>query len=292
MSRYILGTCFVLVLSLCRPSAIMAADGEPDLATQSVAIFAAKCAGCHGPNLAKPRGRFGYVLDLARVAGNREMIVPGSPDESELWDLVHRGEMPPADSPTGSLSPQQKAVIHDWIAAGARPATTAETQSLSALEPEQNHSPEASTPTLFARTLGRLGALHLLIIHFPIALLVAAVVRELWGAWQGELRPSPTVRFCVILGAVSAVTAAVLGWLHAGNGFGAAMPQFLLLHRWLGTAAALWAAGTAVYSECESRREVRTIWFRCWLLIGAALVGVTAHLGGILVHGEDFLTSG
>src|SRR5262245_43076916 len=79
-----------------------------DTAAEVRAVFSAKCTACHGPALAKPKGRFGYVLDLARVAGNREMVVPGAPDESELWGLVRRGEMPPDDSPAGPLSPDQK----------------------------------------------------------------------------------------------------------------------------------------------------------------------------------------
>jgi mono/diheme cytochrome c family protein len=291
MNRCLLGGCFAFVAGFVLSSSASAND-ELDLATQTQTIFAAKCVNCHGPNLAKPKGRFGYVLDLARVAANREMIVPGSPDESELWELVNRGDMPPADSPTGSLSQEQKAVIHNWISAGAPPATAAETKSLPALEQEPKGSPETPEPSFLKRTLGRLGAFHLLAIHFPIALLIAAAARELWGAWHGERRPSPTVRFCVILGAISAVVAAVLGWLHAWNGFGSAMPHSLLLHRWLGTAAALWGIGTAVFSESESRREARSNWFRAWLLFGCVLVAVAAHLGGTLVHGEDFLGIG
>src|SRR5690242_13521214 len=38
-----------------------------DLGGDVLRVFAAKCAGCHGPNLPKPKGRFGYVLDLRRV---------------------------------------------------------------------------------------------------------------------------------------------------------------------------------------------------------------------------------
>src|SRR5882672_5752535 len=82
--------------------------GQRDLATEVRAVFAAKCAGCHGPNLAKPKGRFGYILDLKRVAGNREMVVPSFPEESELWELVRHGEMPPEESPTGPLSNVEK----------------------------------------------------------------------------------------------------------------------------------------------------------------------------------------
>ena len=110
------------------PAAASASAGQRDLASETLAIFSAKCAGCHGPNLAKPKGRFGYVLDLARVAANREMVVPSFPDESELWELVNHGEMPPEDSPTGPLSQEEKDVIRAWIAAGA-PANSKETIS-------------------------------------------------------------------------------------------------------------------------------------------------------------------
>src|SRR5205809_76697 len=109
-----------LAASLSRPGAAPARD----LAAEVRSVFAAKCVGCHGPDLAKPKGRFGYVLDLARVAGNREMVVPSAPDESELWVLVRRGEMPPDDSPAGPLTKEQQEVIRVWIAAGAPAAAS------------------------------------------------------------------------------------------------------------------------------------------------------------------------
>src|SRR5947209_3599788 len=111
MSRTKLTVFWVLVASGAAPAGDPAADVR--------AVFSAKCAGCHGPTLAKPKGRFGYVLDLARVAGNPEIVVPGAPGESELWELVRRGEMPPDDSPTGPLTADQKDTIRAWIAAGA-----------------------------------------------------------------------------------------------------------------------------------------------------------------------------
>ncbi len=79
----------------------------------------AKCAACHGPDLAKPEGRFGYVLDLRRIAANPEMVIPGSPDESELWVLVKKGEMPPPDSADVPLTEIQKEIIRTWIESGA-----------------------------------------------------------------------------------------------------------------------------------------------------------------------------
>jgi mono/diheme cytochrome c family protein len=119
MTRANIGICSAVVAILGWPPATWGDNGLPDLASKTRAIFATKCAVCHGPDLAKPKGRFGYVTDLRRVASNREMVVPSSPDESELWELVRRDEMPPADSPAGPLSPEQKQAIRAWIEAGA-----------------------------------------------------------------------------------------------------------------------------------------------------------------------------
>jgi mono/diheme cytochrome c family protein len=109
----------ISVTTLIGPSAVLADDGARKLAEDALSVFEVKCVACHGPKVAKPRGRFGYVTDLARVAANREMIVPGAPDESELWHVIKHNEMPPADSPTGVLSPEQKEAIRSWIAGGA-----------------------------------------------------------------------------------------------------------------------------------------------------------------------------
>src|SRR5207244_3817361 len=106
-------------------------------------------------------------------------------------------------------------------------------------------------------------------VHFPIALLIAAAVGELWSAWRGSRAPTQPVRFCVLLGTAGALAAAVLGWLHSWHGYGAGMPRTLDLHRWTGTAAALWAVGTLLSSEWDERRGVRSQWFRAWLFIGA-----------------------
>jgi hypothetical protein len=135
-----------------------------------------------------------------------------------------------------------------------------------------------------------LGKFHILVIHFPIALLTASALGELWYAWRGVRVPMPAVRFCVALGAASAVAAALLGWLHADfGGFGADDPDALGLHRWVGTVAALWAVPIVLLSERDAHRCWRSNSFRVALWLGALLIGVAGHLGGILVHGNTFL---
>ncbi len=207
-------------------------------------VFATKCAGCHGPDLQKPQGRFGYVLDLPRVAGNPEMVIPLRPSESELWALVREDEMPPADSPHGVLSAEQKEIIRAWIAAGAPDASAG--------------APDASPRASADRMLRWLGKFHLLLLHFPIALVLAAGLGEVWSVWQRNPLPSESVRFCSWLGALTAIPTAGLGWLLASDVNGLSSSQLLTAHRWLGTTAAVWLVITAVCVERDDRSGVRS----------------------------------
>jgi uncharacterized membrane protein len=130
--------------------------------------------------------------------------------------------------------------------------------------------------------------LHILVIHFPIALLFAAALGEFWGMWRKKDHLDSTVRYCVQLSAGGAVLAVALGWLHAGiGGFGTSSPSTLDLHKWLGTAAGTWALAVAGLSAWDAGR--RRWLFRVALWSGAVLVAAAAHFGGILVHGEHFL---
>jgi hypothetical protein len=90
------------------------------------------------------------------------------------------------------------------------------------------------------------------------------------------------------LGAVAAVPAVALGWLHAAAGNGVPSPQLLTAHRWLGTLTGVWVIGTALWTGRDGRRGLRSRGVRVALVIGILLVVVTAHLGGLMTHGRDF----
>lgn len=95
-------------------------DKSLDLAGNVHVIFEHKCNECHGGQLKKPEGKFGYVLDLKRMADNEEYVVRGKPQKSELFRLVNDGEMPPDDHPkTPPLTGDEKDVVRRWIQAGA-----------------------------------------------------------------------------------------------------------------------------------------------------------------------------
>jgi mono/diheme cytochrome c family protein len=261
-----------------------------DIGAEVRNVFAAKCAGCHGSDLPKPKGRFGYVLDLQKVAGNTEMVIPSRPDESELWVLVSRGEMPPPDSPHGPLSRAEKEIVRTWIAAGAPQASPPVPGSEDATAMPEAF-PSITTHegiSIVDRTLRWLGKFHLLVLHLPIALMLAAGVAEMLSVWRGSRVPSQTVLFCLTLAAIAVVPTVALGWLHATAGNGIGSPQLLSAHRWVGTVAGVWVIVTALCAQRDARLGLRSRSSHVALIIGIALVVATAHFGGLMAHGSNF----
>jgi len=144
-------------------------------------------------------------------------------------------------------------------------------------------------PVGLSRQMAFVGRLHPLLIHFPIALVLAAFASEaaaiLTGraAWRGFAIAS------VRAAAVFATLAAFAGW-HLANDPIADGGPLLEWHRWL----ALSGTGAVVLAAVASTRlqhgSTAVRWgYRLSLVLAAALVGIAAHLGGLLVWGADFL---
>lgn len=258
-----------------------------ELATTVRSIFLAKCSECHGPALQRPKAGL-YFHDLQQVAANRDLVVPFKPEESYLWTLVQNDDMPAKGAKAGPLNTKEKEIVHAWITAGApffpSPTSAATFSSDSALA-----EPTAAPLPWPRRVFGWFGKFHLLVIHFPIALLAAAALGELLVAARGVRLPDPTVRFCVLLGTTATLCSVALGWLHADfGGHGIASSLSLGLHRWLGTTTGLSSVAIALVSERDCRRRQRSGLFRTLIWSGTFLVAVTAHFGGLLVHGDNF----
>ena len=130
------------------------------------------------------------------------------------------------------------------------------------------------------RSLEWISRFHVVVVHFPIALLLAAAFAEAMSMWRGMTELSPVARFCVRLGAASAIAAAALGWTRAS--FSPDASAVLALHRWTGTAAGICSLA-AVGLSFQHRRL-----FRASLFISAVLVGLAGHLGGLTVYGESY----
>jgi uncharacterized membrane protein len=142
----------------------------------------------------------------------------------------------------------------------------------------------AVLPTTLHDWLALLGRMHVIIIHFPIALLLMAALGEVWGRVRG--RPAGWTTATLVCGAMGAALSMALGWmLVIFDGYDASTT--LSLHQYLGTATAIFAIVAAAAHWRFARENAR--WWTTFLIIfTAAMVGITGHLGGTLVHGNLF----
>ncbi len=278
---FVLGGCTRAAAETTQPK-----DEQLQLAQQVHDILEAKCIDCHGPELPRPKGKFGFVLDLKRVAANRDYIVKGDPEKSELYVMVRNEEMPGEDANVPPLTSEEKETVKTWIESGAPSELPGENEVATGRTPE---SPKLVMP-VWKRAIRWVGRFHPVSTHFPVALIMVAVVAEALAWWTRRETWLGTVRFLVVLAAVGAVVAAGLGWVNASfTNYTGQLAPVLRWHRWLGTATALWilvCAALVVMSECtEGSRERQT--FRGALLFGAALVAISGFLGSILIYGLD-----
>jgi len=113
-----------------------------------------------------------------------------------------------------------------------------------------------------------LGRLHPALVHFPIALFLAAALAELILFARPASGLEPTVRFLIYTGAAGGVIATLLGWLAGGVRM-SDRSETLGLHRWTGTGIALaGVVATIIVYRAKSGR----------LLIRLLLAGIATAL--------------
>jgi uncharacterized membrane protein len=132
------------------------------------------------------------------------------------------------------------------------------------------------------------GRLHPLLIHFPIALGIAALVAEAAFVADGHARWRSVGIANIRAAALFALASVFAGWALA-EGFGLGPTPLLEWHRWTGTTAAIATVAAAVASIDVDRSASWRTAYRVALFAAGALVTVAGHLGGVLVWGANFL---
>jgi uncharacterized membrane protein len=282
------------------------ATGQGSPASQDPAalvstLVAARCAPCHSPVHPEagrePRAlrKWAGATDLAAVI--ESAVVPGTPDESNLYLSVEFDEMPPFDSTVAPLTDEEKALIHAWITAGAAlPAPVVaelpEPPGAEVPAPPDDPAPEAKkegAPRPGPSTLELVGRFHPLAVHFPVALLLAALPAALWARWRRSAAWAMCADYCTALGALGAAVAAALGWCAHEAGAGALHPDLLERHEWSGFAAAGLALASLGAAAAARRGHRLGRWHLPLLFVTAVVVSLAGHFGGMLVWGEDYL---
>ena len=170
-------------------------------------------------------------------------------------------------------APTDMANMHENMAAGHEMAM------------EEHEAAAEASKTFGQRLVSWLGRLHTLVVHFPIAMFVGALLVELYGLWRKNRDFERAAHVMLVVGALGAVVAAFLGWF-AGGFYLTDRNQVLMIHRWLGTAIAVFGA-VLLYLAAAARRapdKPRTVY---WILLGLMTVAISVQgfLGGTFMHG-------
>lgn len=242
-------------------------------------VMTRRCSPCHAPpsDDTKAMKKWALSHDLAATLEIEDMIEPGDPEVSDVYLWVVDGDMPPPDWEGGMCTADELEAVRSWIERGAwlPPAPeVVEDEGVTKVD-----EPTETTGPIRSPWRSWLGKLHPAVVHFPIGLLLAAVLADLLAA-------RAAARFCLWAGALGGAGASALGWI-AGETQRAS--DLLELHRWVGIATCVLASITAlIYSRC-TRNDQSPGKARWLLFVLALLVSATGHFGGELSWGEGYL---
>jgi uncharacterized membrane protein/YHS domain-containing protein len=154
-----------------------------------------------------------------------------------------------------------------------------------------DHQADADAPAS-SRLLVLVGKLHVLVVHLPIALLPLAGIFELIGMKYNSKPWQFSARLNFIFGAMAALTAASFGWIAAGqSSYMGELAEVLEIHRWLGVfVASLSLLGLLGLWVSRGRlKKTGITLYRIALFTLLIVVPITAHFGGSMIYGTDYL---
>jgi len=223
----------------------------------------------------------GMVLAPAMAHGTEAHVDTPAPSEDGMNNNAAAPQRAAAPKPMSAHSLDNSAHSHDGN-------DNHEDVAGEDVHDHSTHAPsEALLETGFGRFLFWLGKLHPAAVHFPIALLLGAALAELISLRRNAPFFRDAGRFCLWLGTLSAVGAALLGWFYGG--FRLVDDETILtFHRWNGTGIAMLALLTLWLLERGMRRQPsRRSSYRIALLVIALMVGTNGYLGGLMVYGPE-----
>ncbi len=152
-----------------------------------------------------------------------------------------------------------------------------------------------------------LGRFHPLAVHLPIGFLLLAVILFALSYFKNYTFLLKTLPIILLLGAVSSVAAAILGWLLSTEG--GYQESTLQWHQWMGISVAVISLASWMWISSITLKKIREKDDTRWLtpedvnhrvitnkrnvgLVMAlllVLISITGHLGGNLTHGDQYL---
>jgi uncharacterized membrane protein len=133
-----------------------------------------------------------------------------------------------------------------------------------------------------------IGRFHPLLVHFPIAILLMALVFELLARAKAFKNLKAAVQPTLLIGAITSLFSVATGLiLEQEGGYD---DKLLTIHKYLGISTTVLSFGVYFLRQrIWSFDKIKRRRIRLMLLIPVAvLVSLTGHWGGSLTHGEDY----
>jgi uncharacterized membrane protein/mono/diheme cytochrome c family protein len=150
----------------------------------------------------------------------------------------------------------------------------------------------AEQRNIFERIWYAQGHMHPIVVHFPIALLMAAAVAAALRPFTARVT-SHLVYFCLLLGVGGAILSCFAGWAWApqekvgyDQPFNSQSPIFW--HRWGGIFVTLAALGVLIWASLSIRKHGAKQWpWEVAVIVIAMITGWVGHEGGELVYPDN-----
>lgn len=135
-----------------------------------------------------------------------------------------------------------------------------------------------------------IGRFHIVIVHFPIAILLLAASLEIVTFKNFNSKYRPAINVSVVFGGISAIFSAIFGYILSQHE--EVTGQTFDLHQWGGIATAILSSLTLVFLWLILKKgQSPKISLYRWFLFAASLGVIFAgHFGGSLTHGDNYFS--
>jgi len=134
------------------------------------------------------------------------------------------------------------------------------------------------------------GRFHPLVVHLPIGFLLLAGLFEWMGRKEKYASLKEAATFTLLLGAISSVAAAILGYLLSlGGGYNESTLDW---HMWMGILVCVVSIVAYLYKAnmIPAISRLPQMAYVGVMVVMLGSLGYTGHLGGSLTHGSSYLT--
>lgn len=151
---------------------------------------------------------------------------------------------------------------------------------------KENISKEIESSNESKTFFEKLGALHLVFLHFPIALINMIVIFDLLAIFFKNKSLEITSDSLIVASAIFTPITALLGYLYSLNEtYTGVEASYLSWHMWLGIGTTLLIFSLLYILKKEGRGRLYSI----NLFILFLLVNLTAHFGALMTFGENVI---